>query len=325
MPDQTGTQKPVTAGLLFFYAETPMHPGTGTSLGVVDLPIQRERTTEFPIIQASSIKGVLRSEAEAWINRQPTEQQSIARQHLVVIFGPDTEKASEHAGSVTFTDARILLFPVRSMRGVFTWVTSPGILARLKRDLQLTGINADWNIPSVEDSKALVLQDCGCIADGKVVLEEYSFEAVTADDASGDLAKISKWLNDNAFPESTDFQWWRDKVAKDLIVLANDDFRDFVTLATEIIARIGLNYETKTVKGESGSGALWYEEFLPSETMMYSVTIAQEPRAKGLNASQGARGVLKWFENLKLEQIQIGGNETVGKGICRMRWLTDAK
>jgi len=36
--------------LLYLYAETPVHAGSGTSLGIVDLPIQRERTTGYPIM-----------------------------------------------------------------------------------------------------------------------------------------------------------------------------------------------------------------------------------------------------------------------------------
>jgi CRISPR-associated protein Cmr4 len=46
------------AAMLFLYCETPVHAGTGTSLSIVDLPIQRERITGLPIVQASSLKGV---------------------------------------------------------------------------------------------------------------------------------------------------------------------------------------------------------------------------------------------------------------------------
>ena len=49
--------------MLFIYVETPLHAGTGRGLGAVDQPIQRERTTGYPIVQASSIKGRLRAEA----------------------------------------------------------------------------------------------------------------------------------------------------------------------------------------------------------------------------------------------------------------------
>jgi CRISPR-associated protein Cmr4 len=49
---------------LFLVCETPLHAGSGDSLGIVDLPIQRERHTQFPKIEASSLKGALREAFE---------------------------------------------------------------------------------------------------------------------------------------------------------------------------------------------------------------------------------------------------------------------
>ncbi len=49
--------------MLYLYVETPLHAGTGSGLSSIDLPIQRERTTQYPMIQGSSIKGKLRSAA----------------------------------------------------------------------------------------------------------------------------------------------------------------------------------------------------------------------------------------------------------------------
>ena len=38
------------ASILCLYAVTPCHAGSGASVGVVDLPIQRERHTNWPVI-----------------------------------------------------------------------------------------------------------------------------------------------------------------------------------------------------------------------------------------------------------------------------------
>jgi len=46
----------------FIKSITPLHVGSGSDLGVVDLPIQRESHTGFPKIEASSLKGSIRSE-----------------------------------------------------------------------------------------------------------------------------------------------------------------------------------------------------------------------------------------------------------------------
>jgi CRISPR-associated protein Cmr4 len=52
-----------------------------------------------------------------------------------------------------------------------------------------------------------------------------------------------------------------------LIILSNDDFKDFVTLSTEVITRIKINPDTGTVE----KGALFTEEYLPSDTILYSL------------------------------------------------------
>src|SRR5581483_12151182 len=119
--------------LLFTYVETPLHAGTARGLGAVDLPIQRERTTDYPMIQGSSLKGRLRAEVTA---RLPERVQAI--------FGPPTGNASEHAGALSVGDARILLFPVRSLAGVFAWTTSVDVLARFQRDAALADLRPGW-------------------------------------------------------------------------------------------------------------------------------------------------------------------------------------
>ena len=43
-----------------FYAISPIHAGSGAATSTVDLPIQRERHTNWPHIQASGVKGAMR-------------------------------------------------------------------------------------------------------------------------------------------------------------------------------------------------------------------------------------------------------------------------
>ncbi len=106
------------AALMWFYTETPLHAGTGVRLGTVDLPIQRERYTDYPLIQGSSLKGALRSAAVAKLGSKDDR--------IACVFGPEriTSPEEAYAGAVTLTDARLVLFPVRSLVAGFTWVTS---------------------------------------------------------------------------------------------------------------------------------------------------------------------------------------------------------
>ena len=45
-------------------AETFLHPGSGQTANAIDLPVAREKTTNYPVIPGSSLKGALRDFAE---------------------------------------------------------------------------------------------------------------------------------------------------------------------------------------------------------------------------------------------------------------------
>jgi CRISPR-associated protein Cmr4 len=95
-------------------------------------------------------------------------------------------------------------------------------------------------------------------------------------------------------------------------VIDDSDFTYFVTNATEVTARIRLNHETKTVE----KSALFYQEFLPAETLLYTVVLGAASRSP--ENENSAEAILAYlFERLP-DHIQIGGDETTGKGICRL-------
>jgi len=295
------------AAMLFLYCETPVHAGTGTSLSIVDLPIQRERITRLPIVQASSLKGVLRAEVERLKGKQIAE----------ILFGPETQRASDYAGCISPHDARLLLFPIRSLVGVFAWATCPLVLERFKREMIAAGFSVNWSVPTLpaKSQQALVTQGSEIVADGKVVLEEFAFEAQENDQAK----QIADWLKDNAFPQSEEYKPFCDWLPKRFVILPDDAFRDFTQLATEVIARIRLKPETKTV----AEGALWTEEHLPSETLLYAPIFVSKPLAPNANqlGLTDSNAVLSELNGLQLDRLQIGGDETVGRGIVKVRFV----
>ena len=282
--------------LLFLHALTAMHPGSGTALGVVDLPVQRERHTGWPTIPGTSLKGVLKAEARA--------TGKLTNGLLATLFGPDTNNADEHAGAVAFTDARLLAFPVRSLKGVFAWVTCPEALSRLRRDLALTSLAGLPEAPGIKVGEAVVATASPLRQGNGVVLEEFAFDAVDG------VAPVAAWVADHA----TDDKDTKQRLQERLVIVDDDAFSHFVQHATEVTARIALNYETKTAK----QGALFYEEFLPSETLLYSVVLAERSRSNG--AKLTALEVLGALTGLGLRTVQIGAGETIGKGFCALRF-----
>jgi CRISPR-associated protein Cmr4 len=98
-------------------------------------------------------------------------------------------------------------------------------------------------------------------------------------------------------------------------ILNDTDFTYFVRYATEVTARIKLNHDTKNVD----KGASFYQEFqefLPAETLLYSLVLGSASRRP--EDASSAEAMMKYLFQLLPEYLQIGGDETTGKGICRI-------
>jgi CRISPR-associated protein Cmr4 len=296
--------------LLYLYTESPLHAGAGGGLGTIDLPIQRERHTDLPIVQGSGIKGALRSRAR--------EQTSPQDPRLLAVFGPEADKASEYAGALTVGDARLLLFPVRSLRGVFAWVTAPLVLRRLRRDLELLAAPVpDWDAPHLPDdagnvpAQALVTPNNALtLGEGDlaaIVLEEYTFQ-VRPDEQVGAFVE---WLT----AQLVDLDpWWAARISTHLTVLPDSAFRDFTLYATEVITRVRIDYATKTVE----EGGLWTEESMPTDSLLYCPLLARTPSQPGTTMKDSE--ALAFVRDTATGIFPIGGDETVGRGLVRTLW-----
>ncbi len=298
----------------FIKVITPLHAGSGQDLGIVDLPIQRERHTSFPKIEASGLKGSIREvfdglkddkeKMKELKKKYPDIELTKLEQAISLLFGPEnTDNA--HAGALGFTDARILLFPVKSAKGVFAWITCPKVLERFRQDMALAKENADYKIPDkLEDGECLVSENSILVVNNAVILEEYAFQVSDqkiAKDLASELVK-------------------RTKIDPcQLLVLSDNDFTDFVNLSTEVITRTRIDNETGTVE----SGALFTEEYLPSETVLYSIALASPifSRDKGIFRRDGRSEeelVLEFWNDNMPDVMQIGGNATIGKGLVEI-------
>ena len=295
--------------LLFIHALTGVHPGSGTALGVVDLPVQRERHTAWPTIPGSSLKGVMRAECA----RRTGDRNDPS---ILTAFGPETGHASDHAGAVAFSDARMLAFPVRSLTGVFAWVTCRCALERLSRDLHLAGGVSLAETPAVEKNQVACTEGSPLIAgnDGRLLLEEFEFAR------SGSADTTAEWIASHAVRDAAT----ADRLRSHLAVLHDDDFTYFARNATEVVARVGLDYEQKTAR----PGALFYEEYVPAETIFYSLVICSDSRRPLADDGAGlptvAADILGWLRQRSSDVVQIGGGETVGKGLCAVNFVDAA-
>lgn len=292
-----------TGNALFLYAESSVHLGSGQSFAAIDLAIQRERFTDLPVGAATGVKGVVRDAME---RRAGSKDEQV-----LAAFGPDTEALIDYAGALAFTDLRLLLFPVRSLTGVFAWATCRFALERLRRDLHSIGVTLDLSVPDVKKGTVCTGPGSGLVHEGTVVLEEYAMKA----DWHRSVGQLGEWLAANALPSGSEYAFWRDRLPAYLVVLHDDDFRDFTRHSTEVVARIKLN-DRKTTTGDGGN--LFYQENLPAESLLYSLVLAQDDLSGG---GRTAADLLAFVRTLDGQRLQIGGDASTGRGLTHARFL----
>lgn len=260
--------------ILTIFTRTPLHVGAGSSVGAVDQPIIRERHTRFPVIPGSSIKGVMRDYLGS-------------EENLRDIFGEQ-----DFAGSISFGEARLLAFPVRSAKGAFAFAVSPLTLQRFARDTGLTLTVPD----KVADMTCLPGNDI--VIDGKnVVLEEYCFSK--ADDFPAEWAdKLTNLLDDAVLSGASGR----------FVLISDTDLSHFAQNACQISQHVRIDDETGTADG----GGLFNEETVPSEALFYA----------SLGILRKTAAVDVFIERLTTESlIQFGGKGTTGLGYCTAKIL----
>lgn len=274
--------------LLHLYTETPVHAGGSESVGAVDLPIQREVTTDLPQIWSQTLKGALKQ-------RVRDQNPFLARD----LLGSEPGDASTKPGRIDILDAMLVAFPVATLHSTFAWVTSPLLLDRLRRRHAALGhTDALPAIPVVPDTDALVHPDhadATAAAFGPYALTQRGRHIASA---------WATHLADTMLPTDTALQPFRDRLTRDLAVVADPVLRDIATECVELQARVQLHRDPdrrKTVqKGP------FYTEYLPADALLSAMAVG--PTADLRTLADAVRGVF-W----------LGGHESVGKGLlwCR--------
>lgn len=292
------------AQLCVFYAITPLHAGSGQATGAVDLPIQRERHTAWPQVQASGVKGACRDWFYRYYLANGAGGEDKKKQALELtekIFGREEGGAggSGQAGAIAVTDARLLAFPVRSNVAPFVWVTCPAVLTRLARDLQLTpGAPA---VPIINLPQNETYLSVRGNLNTPVVLEDL---AVTPPANPPDATALGEAFSRLA-PQ-----------VERLLLISDQNFSFLVRTATEVQPQIKIDIDTGITK----EGSLRYQELLPADSVLYSLVFFAPERVADqseLLAQVIQNHLLKAIST----HIQMGGDMTLGRGLLAVRWL----
>lgn len=275
--------------LLSLYAISPLHAGAGQATGAVDLPIQRERHTGWPLVQASGVKGALRDALTEALEKKDADL-------VEVIFGKEgTRENDAVAGCLMLSDARLLAYPMRSDVAPFVWITCPAVLRRLADDLLLLG----WPEAEIKALREAGLEEGKAhplnleFTSSKILLEEWPLTV-------GPKKELN--LLSNLFPVLT------------RLFLVPDAVFDYgISQCTEVQAQIKIDNTTGTAQ----DGSLRYQELLPSDSQLYVVCLLQGARGEDLQA-EALYAYLK--DNLGAH-LQLGGDWTLGRGLCKVDWL----
>ena len=309
------------ASLLLIRTVTPLHIGVGRTVGIVDLPIVRD-SLGFPVIPTSSLKGALRSQLEG----------ALGKDIIKVLFGPGAGEGEEaYAGALAFTEGYLLAIPARSLRGIWVLVTSPALIRRFLRMLEIMQpLESSKELDGLEElarrllveGKDMKVDQAILCKEGEerlsieimnrrsiVINEEFQFECKQSESLREFFEKIR-------VPEP-----WR------AILLHDDRIRDVVERSIIRRARVRLK-ENKTV----GEGP-WSEEDVPADTLFFNILLYSKPRRpqkleENLDNAENARE--KVDENIFTDHDQrrgyaiFGGHETIGRGIVELIGLVSA-
>ena len=103
---------------------------------------------------------------------------------------------------------------------------------------------------------------------------------------------------------------WQEAFIQRFVVLPDDVFSFLCEQGTEVNARVRIEDDRKTV----AEHALWYEESLPTETILAGVVWCDKVYGKDPNVS--IENMMKEFCS-SAQDLQLGGKASVGKGQVR--------
>ena len=307
---------PDIAQLYLLRTLSSLHVGKGeTGYGIVDKQVQRDPITSLPNIHASGLKGAFRELFRHHLREKQSGPDPDQHPLIRHIFGnavhstkePDAEgSVNFSAGSHHFHEGRLLSLPARSDKAPWFSVTSPSVLNEFLSQVDLLGVQLDDKVREAFQALASIKVTDPLIFDSKwegAIMEEFGWEAKNGAQRleAKSLALLNPYLGDR-------------------IALVADDALKALASRLPVIARNHL---------ENGiSKNLWYEEVVPRETRFYF--FLRRPKASpgdtiAPKMLEGYKDVTLSFqsfiETCAKSSVQIGGNATVGYGLCHIQPL----
>jgi CRISPR-associated protein Cmr4 len=293
--------------LLYLYVESPLHAGGAEAEGSVNLPIQREAATSYPVVWGQSLKGALRQAArdESW-------DESLVNRLFGKMAGGDGDPGvNTSAGLLSVGDAQLLALPVPTLRNTFAWVTSPMALNRLTRKHRYARTGRE--LPQVPEVNGI---------EGVCATTEWQEEGqvmgpclVRVKPTQEQQSSVSSWaglIAEEGIGDEPHMAVPAKKFRDDLFVVGSDVMSQLVRECTEHSVRVQLDPKTKTVKAGP-----FTSEYLPTETVLVSALALRETGDDHQHHREQLMALLHGAVH------QIGGDETLGKGLVWTRLVEE--
>lgn len=291
---------PDAADCAFLYVETALHAGADEPGDAIDLLIARDAAGD-PVVPETALRGSVLAAAK----------KLRAREEMLWAFGTPTGTETPQQGRLLFHAARPLLFPVRTYKGVFAWITSPARLAAWRTAAEQCGLDLSAPAaPQPGEYEAIVAPQSPLLtAHQTLIIEDFSFPAQENEEVS----TLGAWLSQNALPQEASYRFFRERIRTGIALLPDDACDFLMRHRIPVTRRVAIDPKTGTAQ----EGALWTEESLPSETLLYTLVVAE----KGEGVPQMSGDAVSWLKQLRFGRLQLGANRTLAGGLVRLTWL----
>ncbi|MCX7896840.1 MAG: type III-B CRISPR module RAMP protein Cmr4, partial [Rhodocyclaceae bacterium] len=207
----------------------------------------------------------------------------------------------------SFGDAQLVLLPIRSLKEGYVYASCPQAMERTRRLLELIQVSSGWpSLPQPEQGHCLVANP-KLLSSGKLHLEAFEYEAQECSDCGALASKLAAM----ALPDNPAYAYFREKLARDFVVLSDTDFAYFAEHAMLVESHVRINDAT----GTADDGGLFYTENLPPESLLIAPVLASRTRT-GKSEELPAEAVMTQLKTvLDSRLLQMGGDATTGRGL----------
>lgn len=247
-------------------AKEAIHVGSGEGSGWIDLPIEKEAVTGYPVINDTTWKGAIR--------------------HQVM-------QKSFEGTILSFTDLRLLLFPIQSSRHIFSYVTCPDLLERFIKATEKHQSNQKIDQLPIRELKKTMKdrQVFGFNKEKEIMLGNISFQSKEIKEPLEQL--INQMIVGYLKP---------DDIQKRLVIVSDSNFREYIMKCTEKKIRNQLDKNKNSMQ-------VFSQEYLPENTVMYGfITEFYNVKTRKMD------NVIEEVKRKMPKILYIGGDHSIGKG-----------